>query len=224
MRFLADAGISPKTVDFLNQLGHEAVHVRTLGMERAGDSDLVARAREDSSVVVTFDLDFGDILALGVLDKPSAIICRLVDERAAAVNLRLATVLAERIAELESGVDPRRRHAVSRPEAPDWSHVVSEEFLCKDLQAARRPTASNRSRRRVYPCVERLWSAFGPASRVSSPSGTMTVTEARFCSRLHELRTDRAMFMCPLLCPFAVRDIAEPGAFTRDFETSLQPR
>ena len=80
MRFLADAGILPKTVDFLNQLGHAAVHVRTLGMERAADSDLVARAREDSSVVVTFDLDFGDILALGVLDKPSVIICRLVGE------------------------------------------------------------------------------------------------------------------------------------------------
>jgi predicted nuclease of predicted toxin-antitoxin system len=103
MWFLADAGISPKTVDFLNQLGHEAVHVRTVGMERATDSDLVARARGDSSVVVTFDLDFGDILALGVLDKPSVIICRLSDERAESVNRRLATVLAERLAELELG-------------------------------------------------------------------------------------------------------------------------
>lgn len=103
MRFLADAGVSPKTVDFLKQLGHEAVHVRTLGLERVPDSELVARAIADSRVVVTFDLDFGDILALGVLDKPSVIICRLGDERADSVNLRLSTVLAERLAELESG-------------------------------------------------------------------------------------------------------------------------
>jgi len=34
MRFLANAGVSPKTVDFLKQLGHEAVHVRTLGTGR----------------------------------------------------------------------------------------------------------------------------------------------------------------------------------------------
>jgi predicted nuclease of predicted toxin-antitoxin system len=34
MRFLADAGISPKTVEFLKQLGHEATHVRELGMQR----------------------------------------------------------------------------------------------------------------------------------------------------------------------------------------------
>jgi len=41
-----------------------------LGLQRAADPELVARAREDSSVVLTFDLDFGDVLALGVLDKP----------------------------------------------------------------------------------------------------------------------------------------------------------
>jgi predicted nuclease of predicted toxin-antitoxin system len=103
MRFLADAGISPKTVDFLKELGHEAVHVRTLGLARAMDAELVERARADSSVVVTFDLDFGDILALGVLDKPSVIICRLPDERPDSVNRHLATVLGERLAELESG-------------------------------------------------------------------------------------------------------------------------
>jgi type I restriction enzyme R subunit len=28
MRFLADAGISPKTVEFLRRLGHDAIHVR----------------------------------------------------------------------------------------------------------------------------------------------------------------------------------------------------
>ena len=38
MRFLADAGISPKTVEFLNKLGHEAVHVRTLGLQEPSPS------------------------------------------------------------------------------------------------------------------------------------------------------------------------------------------
>jgi predicted nuclease of predicted toxin-antitoxin system len=82
MRFLADAGVSPKTVEFLRQLGEEVAHVRELGLERSLDSEIVERARADGSVVVTFDLDFGDVLALGVLDKPSVIIFRLADERA----------------------------------------------------------------------------------------------------------------------------------------------
>lgn len=103
MRFLADAGISPKTVDFLKQLGHDAMHVRTLGLQRAPDARVVDRARADGSIVLSFDLDFGDILALGVMDKPSAIIFRLADERADSVNTRLSTVLTERSADLESG-------------------------------------------------------------------------------------------------------------------------
>lgn len=103
MRFLADAGVSPKTVEFVQQLGHEAVHVRTLGLQRAPDGALVDRARVDSSVILTFDLDFGEVLALGVLDKPSVIIFRLQDERADSVNRRLSVVLSERLADLESG-------------------------------------------------------------------------------------------------------------------------
>jgi predicted nuclease of predicted toxin-antitoxin system len=96
MRFLADAGISPATVQFLIYLGHEAMHVRTIGMQQALDLDVIERARVDSSIVLTFDLDFGDVLALGILDKPSVIIFRLADERPASVNQRLAAILAER--------------------------------------------------------------------------------------------------------------------------------
>jgi predicted nuclease of predicted toxin-antitoxin system len=103
MRFLADAGISPKTVEFLKHTGHDAVHVRTLGLQRATDSNLMERARTESRIVLTFDLDFEEVLALGVLDKPSVIIFRLADQRAESVNQRLSTVLMERAADLESG-------------------------------------------------------------------------------------------------------------------------
>jgi predicted nuclease of predicted toxin-antitoxin system len=33
MRFLADAGVSPKTIEFLAQLGHDAIHVRALELQ-----------------------------------------------------------------------------------------------------------------------------------------------------------------------------------------------
>ena len=72
-------------------------------MQRAPDAHIVEQARHDDSVVLTFDLDFGDLLALGVLDKPSAILFRLADERAESVNARLATVLNEQLPALESG-------------------------------------------------------------------------------------------------------------------------
>jgi predicted nuclease of predicted toxin-antitoxin system len=122
MRFLADGGISPRTVEFLTQRGHEAVHVRTRHAARGGP-EIVERARADSSVALTFDLDFGEVLALGVLDRPSVIIFRVSDERSSSVNQRLSAVLAERSAELDSGAlilveDTRyrvRRLPIGRP-------------------------------------------------------------------------------------------------------------
>jgi predicted nuclease of predicted toxin-antitoxin system len=103
MRFLADGGISPRTVEFLTQRGHEAVHVRTLGMQRAADPEIVERARADSSVVLTFDLDFGEVSRSASWIGPSVIIFRVSDERSSSVNQRPSAVLAERSAELDSG-------------------------------------------------------------------------------------------------------------------------
>jgi len=59
----------------------------------------VRRAAESTShrrlYLLTFDLDFGEILALGILNGPSTVIFRLTDKRAEGVNARLEIVLAE---------------------------------------------------------------------------------------------------------------------------------
>jgi len=103
MRFLADGGISPRTVDFLRGMSHDAIHVRDLQLQRATDTIVIDRARAESRVVLTFDLDFGELLALGILDSPSVVLLRLTDERPESVNAHLEPVLRERAAELESG-------------------------------------------------------------------------------------------------------------------------
>ena len=125
MRFLADAGISPKTVDFLRVRGHDAIHIRELGLQRASDREIVDRALADSRILLTFDLDFGEILALGVLHGPSTVIFRLGDERADAVNQRLDVVLDEQanglaVGELVLVEDTRyrvRRLPIGKPSA-----------------------------------------------------------------------------------------------------------
>jgi len=103
MRFLADAGISPRTVEFLRQSGHDAAHVRDYGMQRSPDRAIVERAQAEDRILLTFDLDFGEVLALGVRERPSVVIFRLMDETPATVNGRLAAVLAEQAATLDSG-------------------------------------------------------------------------------------------------------------------------
>jgi predicted nuclease of predicted toxin-antitoxin system len=103
MRFLADAGISPKTIEYLRAIGHDAVHVRDVGMQRADDRSIADRARAEERILLTFDLDFGSVLALGVSNSPSVVIFRLSDERAEAVNRSLDAVLAEQEASLQAG-------------------------------------------------------------------------------------------------------------------------
>ncbi|MFN0304050.1 MAG: DUF5615 family PIN-like protein [Burkholderiales bacterium] len=103
MRFLADAGISPKTITFPRKQGHDAIHVRELAMQRATDREIVERAQSEDRVVLTFDLDFGEILALGVHDRPSVVIFRKSDETAQSVNAKLASVLAQESSSLETG-------------------------------------------------------------------------------------------------------------------------
>lgn len=89
MKFLADVGISMNTVRTLREQGYDIVHLR--------------KARAEARIVLTFDLDFADLLALGVSDSPSVVIFRLRDETPASVNPRLLEVLNERSKELEKG-------------------------------------------------------------------------------------------------------------------------
>ena len=49
MRFLADAAISPKTIEFLKERGHEAIHIPTLDLHRAPDAEVVERARQTAA-------------------------------------------------------------------------------------------------------------------------------------------------------------------------------
>jgi hypothetical protein len=60
--FLAGMGVSLTTVEALRAANHDAVHLRDEGLIRLRDADIVAKALAENRIVLTFDLDFGDIL------------------------------------------------------------------------------------------------------------------------------------------------------------------
>jgi predicted nuclease of predicted toxin-antitoxin system len=103
MKFLADVGISMSTAWALRQEGHDTVHLRDEGLQQLPDEQIVEKARMEARTILTFDLDFGDLLASGVTDSPSVIIFRLHNETPSSVNSKLMGVLKQREADLERG-------------------------------------------------------------------------------------------------------------------------
>jgi predicted nuclease of predicted toxin-antitoxin system len=93
MRFLADMGISLSTISWLRELGYEAVHLREINWQRAGDSDILAKARDEGHVLLTLDLDFGYLMAISQSELPSVILFRLGNETAETVTMRLVEAL-----------------------------------------------------------------------------------------------------------------------------------
>jgi predicted nuclease of predicted toxin-antitoxin system len=104
MKFLADMGISPKTVNRLQSLGHDAVHLNDLGLSRMPDVAILQKARQEDQIILTNDLDFSDLLAAGGYTLPSVIIFRLKDMRAINVNHYMDKILTGYQDELARGV------------------------------------------------------------------------------------------------------------------------
>jgi predicted nuclease of predicted toxin-antitoxin system len=95
MRFLADMGVSRSVVAWLRASGHDAVHLLDRGQGKLADVDVFALAVRESRILLTFDLDFGEIMAFGGGPTTGVILFRLHDARAQPVQERLAVCLAE---------------------------------------------------------------------------------------------------------------------------------
>jgi predicted nuclease of predicted toxin-antitoxin system len=94
MRFLLDNNLSPKLVDLLASAGHDVIHVRDHGLERADDASIMALAVETDRVVVSADTDFGTLLAATRATRPSFVLVRRIAGRRAA---ELAALIATNI-------------------------------------------------------------------------------------------------------------------------------
>ncbi len=103
LRFLADMHISPLTVSELRREGWDIARVSDVMNEDASDLDILAFAREQGQVVVTQDLDFSALLAIGRRTKPSVVSFRLRSARPANVTRRLRDVVADMGEELAMG-------------------------------------------------------------------------------------------------------------------------
>ncbi len=119
MRLLIDMNLSPKWVAFLQKSGFEAAHWSNVGEVSAPDSEIMAHAKANNSVILTHDLDFGSILAATGGDAPSVVQIRADNLSTDAIGGNVVTALNAMADALAQGalvtVEPARTRVSMLP-------------------------------------------------------------------------------------------------------------
>jgi predicted nuclease of predicted toxin-antitoxin system len=84
-----------RVTSWLNSQGHDAIHLRDEGLQRLPNGEIFDKAFAESRVIVTFDLDYGEIVALSKGRKTGVILFRLRNARTSFVIQRLSEVIAQ---------------------------------------------------------------------------------------------------------------------------------
>ena len=95
--------VDRRVVVWLKQNGHDATHLHDQGLQRMTDVDIFAKAWLEGRVVITFDLDFGEIAAATAGRGASVILFRLQNKRTSFVIQRLSSILETCKLALENG-------------------------------------------------------------------------------------------------------------------------
>lgn len=95
--------LSPEWSKFFTEKGHPTKHWATIGVITAPDTDILAYAKTQGQIILTFDLDFTDLLAASGANTPSVVILRTRTLRAEKLQARLLEVLSQCKEDLENG-------------------------------------------------------------------------------------------------------------------------
>ncbi len=102
MRFLSDAQLPPGLGERLREFGHEAQHVREIGLGTATDLEIWQRACGLRAVLITKDQDFITIAGDGAPDA-AVIWIRLGNTTNRALWQALDPLMGEIVAAIENG-------------------------------------------------------------------------------------------------------------------------
>jgi predicted nuclease of predicted toxin-antitoxin system len=93
VKLLIDMNLAPNWVRVLANAGHDARHWSEVGDQRASDTEIMAYALRHGLIVLTHDLDFGNILAATGGAGPSVVQIRADDVRVATIARQVVRAL-----------------------------------------------------------------------------------------------------------------------------------
>lgn len=93
LSFLADENISPESAEYLDSLGYSCYSLRRDGPRQLKDREIAALARKEARVILTHDLDFGEIYYFAERGSVGILVLRLHHQTVEAVNQVLGRFL-----------------------------------------------------------------------------------------------------------------------------------
>jgi len=104
VKLLVDMMLSTRVAEEPRNAGHDAVHVREYGLQRALDEEILARAALEQRTLISADMDFGFLLVSRRHLWPSVVLLRrLAFHRAEFVVALLLANLPQLTEALEQG-------------------------------------------------------------------------------------------------------------------------
>lgn len=103
MRWLLDQGLPRSAVALLSALGDDALHVSSLDMSAAPDTEILAVAAETNRVVVTLDADFHSLMVQSGAGRPSVVRIREEGLKGSSLTAILGLISSRFDKELSAG-------------------------------------------------------------------------------------------------------------------------
>jgi predicted nuclease of predicted toxin-antitoxin system len=101
-KFLLDANISVQTADFLREsFGFDVVALQASHQATLRDEEVVALARAQTRVIITFDQDLGEIFYQRERGKFGVIVLQLSDQTVESVNQNLEKFFTTDVAHID---------------------------------------------------------------------------------------------------------------------------
>lgn len=101
IKFLLDANLSPETATYLAEQGFDSKSVNTEKLGNLTDPEIVLIAKKEKRVIITFDLDFGEIYHEKERGSVGIIVLRLKDQTIENINFVLKKFLSQHLNKLE---------------------------------------------------------------------------------------------------------------------------
>ena len=89
LKLLLDANISPETAGFIRSLNINTKSLIEENLSGITDEEVVALAKKEKQVILTFDFDFGYIYQLKEQDKLGVVVLRIKDQTVESANFHL---------------------------------------------------------------------------------------------------------------------------------------